>query len=101
MLKDSKSSFFEQFAQYIEYDVNTANSNVFTFNNQLLIKMPPAYDEGEREKERSMIMNVVYERQIKRALNMADPFKTNLDVSMEMFVISGSNQNELIDYCSL
>lgn len=63
--------------------------------------MPPAYDEGEREKERSMIMNVVYERQIKRALNMADPFKANLDISMEMFVISGRNANELIDYCSL
>jgi hypothetical protein len=62
LLNDSKSLFFEQFAQYIEYDVNTANSNVFTFNNQLLIKMPPAFDEGERDKERSMIMNVVYER---------------------------------------
>jgi len=63
--------------------------------------MPTFYDESDREKERSMIMNVVYERQIKRALNMADPFKTNLNLSMEMFVISGTNPNELIDYCSL
>ena len=63
--------------------------------------MPPVYDESKRDLERSMIMNVVYERQIKRALNMADPFKTNLELSMEMFVVSGTNPNELIDYCSL
>jgi aspartokinase-like uncharacterized kinase len=63
--------------------------------------MPPVYDDSKRDLERSMIMNVVYERQIKRALNMADPFKTNLELSMEMFVISGMNPNELIDYCSL